>query len=79
MLLYDLKDKESAFNTWEELLKQNPDAKSPDGRPLIELTNKPGSNNLQIKIRLDQPGDSRRKKRLTCRQICRNNADYVYT
>ncbi len=35
--LYDLKDKEGALLTWEELVKLHPDAKAPNGQPVSEV------------------------------------------
>lgn len=36
VLLYDLHDKEGAIQTWEGLLKINPNATAPNGQPLSE-------------------------------------------
>lgn len=35
--LYDLKDREGAIKTWEELVKLHPDAKAPNGQPVTEI------------------------------------------
>ncbi len=35
--LYDLKDKESAIKSWEELVSKHPDAKAPNGQPISEI------------------------------------------
>lgn len=35
--LYDLKDKEGALKTWEELIKLHPDAKAPNGQSVSEV------------------------------------------
>ena len=34
---YDLNDRDSALRVWKGLLAENPDAKTPDGRPLADL------------------------------------------
>jgi cytochrome c-type biogenesis protein CcmH/NrfG len=36
VLFYDLKDREGAIKAWEELLKINPNASTPNGQPLSE-------------------------------------------
>ena len=33
-MLHDLNDKAGAIASWQELLKVNPDAKSPSGQPI---------------------------------------------
>lgn len=35
--LYDLKDRDGAIKTWEELVKLHPDAKAPNGQPVTEI------------------------------------------
>lgn len=35
--LYDLKDRDGAIRTWEELVKLHPDAKAPNGQPVTEI------------------------------------------
>lgn len=37
VLLYDMKDKNAAIKTWQELQKINPAAKAPNGQPIAEL------------------------------------------
>jgi cytochrome c-type biogenesis protein CcmH/NrfG len=37
VLMFDLMKKDEALKTWQDLLKVNPNAKAPDGRPVTEI------------------------------------------
>lgn len=47
VLLTDLKDRAGAAAAWQELLKINPSAKAPNGRPISELVNELLSDNVK--------------------------------
>jgi cytochrome c-type biogenesis protein CcmH/NrfG len=47
VLLNDLKDRPCAVSAWKELLKINPTATTPNGRPISELINELTSGNIK--------------------------------
>jgi cytochrome c-type biogenesis protein CcmH/NrfG len=47
VLMFDLMNKEEAVKSWQDLLKVNPNAKAPDGRPVSEIINIYSKPNLK--------------------------------